>query len=100
MSKTLKGRFETRREAEMTVERLVQEHDIDRAAILVAAEGDDNTAGVETAGADAKAGDPSEERRDDAALGCAILVVVDLEDDALIAKVLASFREFDAEPVG
>lgn len=99
MTKTLKGRLETRREAEMTVERLVQEHGVNRSAILVAAEGEDNSAGVETAGADAKADPRSEERPEDAALEGAILVVVDLDDDALIAKVRAAFREFDADSV-
>ena len=53
---TLKGTFATRREAEMAVERLVQEHEIDRKAIQIAPEGAANSAGDETAGSDAEAG--------------------------------------------
>lgn len=98
MSNRFKGRFETRREAEMTVERLVQEHGIDRTAILVAAEGTENSAGMGIAGADAKAGDICEDRREDAALEGAILVIVEINDDALVSKVRSAFREFDADP--
>lgn len=99
MTKLIEGRFETRRDAEMTVERLVQEHGIDRSAILIAAEGDDNSAGVQTPGSDIKAGERSEERRDDEVLEGAILVTVNLEDDASVALVRSAFREFDADPL-
>lgn len=36
MGANLTGRFETRRDAEMAVERLVQEHGVDRGSILFA----------------------------------------------------------------
>ncbi len=45
MGTTLTAQFETRREAEMTIERLVQEHGIERTDIFVSAAGADNTAG-------------------------------------------------------
>lgn len=99
MSTTLKGEFETRREAEMTVERLVQEFGIERDRILVAASGPENSAGDEQAGSDNAAGEPTPESREDAALHGAITVSVDLEDEALAGKVRAAFSEFDASAV-
>lgn len=99
MPTTLKAHFNTRREAELTVERLVQEYDIDRAAILVAAAGEENSAGVERAGSDDASGAPSEAPRDDAALEGAVLVRVELSDDAQAGKVRSAFAEFAAEDV-
>lgn len=90
------GKFDTRREAEMTVERLVQQFDIDRAKVTVAPEGADNTAGVEEAGSDNEAGAPSPEARDDAELNGRVQVSVDVADDATAAEVRAAFTEFDA----
>lgn len=58
MSMTLTARFETRREAEMAVERLVQEQGVERSDIFISAEGDANTAGEEPAGADLQAARP------------------------------------------
>jgi hypothetical protein len=96
---TLTARFETRREAEMAVERLVQEQGVERSDIFISAEGDENTAGEEQAGSDSQAGEPSPERRDDAALNGRILVSVDIEDDDRAAVVRAAFKEFDARDV-
>lgn len=99
MSILLSATFDTRREAEMTVERLVQEFDLDRAAIFVAPEGDDNSAGDEQAGSDGNAGAPSPEARDDAALRGGIAVTVEVADDATADKVRDAFGEFDAAGV-
>jgi hypothetical protein len=52
MPRTISGEFDIRREAELAVERLVQEYNIDRSAIEVMAASDDNTAGVVPSGAD------------------------------------------------
>lgn len=52
MPKQISGEFEVRREAELAVERLVQEYKVDRKAIQVVAAGDDNTAGTRPSGAD------------------------------------------------
>jgi HSP20 family molecular chaperone IbpA len=49
---TINATFETRREAELAVEHLVQEHGIDRDDVEVGAEGDQNSAGVEASGSD------------------------------------------------
>ena len=99
MATTLTGRFDTRREAEMTVERLVQEYKLDRGAISVAAAEEDNSAGNAVAGSDVRAGDPSTEVRDDAPLNGAVQVSVDIEDEALAGRVRSAFREFDADAV-
>ena len=99
MGTTLTAQFETRREAEMTVERLVQEIGIDRAKILVTAGGEENTAGEDVAGSDNEAGAPSPERRDDAALNGQVKVSVELADDAAATAVRDAFSEFDADDV-
>ncbi|MFC3579079.1 hypothetical protein [Sphingomonas hylomeconis] len=94
MSKILTATFETRREAEMTVERLVQEFDLDRRAIVITTEGDANSAGEAPDGAD-KAGSA-----DDApALEGALVVSVTVNDDAAAGRVRAAFSEFDADDV-
>lgn len=99
MSTSLSAKFDTRREAEMTVERLVQQFAVERTDIFIAADGRDNTAGVEEAGSDTEAGTPTPESRDDAALQGQVVVSVDIEDDSLANEVRAAFDEFDAEEV-
>jgi hypothetical protein len=100
MGTTLNATFATRREAEMTVERLVQEHKIQRTDIFVAAAGDENTAGKEQAGSDMAAGGPSPETRDDSPLHGSVTVSVDIADEARIASVREAFGEFRAADVG
>ncbi|WP_223798909.1 hypothetical protein [Sphingomonas nostoxanthinifaciens] len=56
MSTALKANFKTRREAEMTINRLVQEYGIERTDIFVAAEDAENSAGEKQAGSDTAAG--------------------------------------------
>jgi len=99
MDTVLRARFETRREAEMTIERLVQEHGIERGAIVVAAAGEENSAGGETAGSDAKAGEPATPERHDAALNGSIEVSVDIADEAKARLVREAFAEFSAHHV-
>ncbi len=99
MSTTLTAKFETRREAEMTVERLVQQFDIERTDIFIAADGDDNTAGARTAGADGEAGAPSPEARGDADLNGKVIVSVDIGEDDLAGEVRSAFAEFHASEV-
>ena len=99
MSTTLKASFETRREAEMTIERLVQEYGIERTDIFVTTEGDENSAGEEQAGSDTEAGGPSPEDRDDAPLTGRISLSVDIEDDDRASEVRSAFEEFGAEDV-
>jgi hypothetical protein len=83
----------------MTVERLVQEQGIERTDVFIAAAGDENTAGEETAGSDAEAGAPSPESRDDAALNGRVTVSVDIADDTRADEIRKAFAEFDAADV-
>jgi hypothetical protein len=99
MGTTLTATFETRREAEMTVERLVQEHGVERTNVFIAAAGDENSAGEERAGSDADAGEPSPAPRGDAPLHGAVSVSVDIKDEAKAAKVREAFAEFRADRV-
>lgn len=99
MAVMLSVTFDTRREAEMTVERLVQQFELDRSAIFITTEGDENSAGEEQAGSDTEAGEPSAEDRHDAPLHGAIVVTVEVADEAMAEKVRDAFGEFDAAGV-
>lgn len=99
MGITLTATFGTRREAEMTVERLVQEFDVDRAAVSISTEGEDNSVGEERAGSDNAADQPGQDDRDDAALAGPIVVTAEVLDEATAKKVRDAFGEFDAEGV-
>ena len=92
MSTTLTAKFDTRREAEMTVERLVQQLEIERTDIFIIAEGAANTVGVHPAGSDA-------ETETGAELNGHVLVSVDIEDDDLASEVRAAFAEFKASDI-
>lgn len=96
MTVTLEGKFDTRREAEMAVERLVQEHEIDRNAIRIAPEGSANSAGDEAAGSDTPAGEHTSAGRSDAPLAGEIIVCVEVPSERAGA-VRAAFAEFDGE---
>lgn len=50
------GQFATRRDAELAVEHLVQEHGLERTDIFVEAQGRENSAGTRPAGADLESG--------------------------------------------
>jgi hypothetical protein len=92
------GLFDTRREAEMSIERLVQDRGFDRRAIAVMPEQSENSAGTEIAGADAKRGEPVVPSTDEAALNGRIAVSLDAgEDDA--SEIRAAFEEFGAADV-
>src|SRR3546814_6779232 len=62
---TINACFSSRREADLALEHLTQEHGVERTDIFVQSATDENTAGTEVAGADAAAGDPGTDRRDD-----------------------------------
>ena len=99
MPTTFSGTFATRREAEMTVERLVQEHGIERTDIFISAAEDENTAGAEQAGSDGDAGAPTNEARNDAPLNGEVAISVDVGDAAKAEVVRAAFSEFHAAQV-
>lgn len=98
MSQTLKTTFATRREAELAIEHLVQEHGIERTDIFVAPEGEANSAGEAISGSDLEAAAPSEDARTDGALNGRIEVSVDIQDDALASVVKDVFREQGGDP--
>ncbi len=92
------GLFDTRREAEMAIERLVQDRGFDRQAITVMPEQHENSAGIEIAGADAKRAEPVTPATDEAALNGRIAVSLDAgAEDA--AAIRAVFDEFGAARV-
>lgn len=94
MSNNIAGTFDTRRDADMAVERLVQEFGIERTDIFIVAAGAENTAGVEAAGSDLASAEPSEDARDDGAHHGGVSVSVDVNDSALYDKVRSAFQEF------
>lgn len=85
--------FETRREAELAVEHLVQEHSIERDDISVGPEGDENSVGVEASGADAST-ELEDGDDDEAALASAILVTVTAEGDEEAEEIAEYLEEF------
>jgi hypothetical protein len=99
MGIVLSATFGTRRDAEMTIERLVQEFGIDRAAIAVSAEGDKNSVGEERAGSDNAAGQRGQDDHEDAALMGSIVVTAEVADETTAKNVRAAFGEFDADGV-
>jgi hypothetical protein len=99
MTVLLSATFDTRRDAEMTVERLVQQFDLDRAAVFITTEGDRNSVGEAPAGSDTEAGAPSAEDRGDAPLHGAIVVTVEVEDDQAAEDVRDAFGDFEAAGV-
>lgn len=98
MVKTVSGNFATRRDAEMTVERLVQEQGIDRTDIFIASASTENSAGIKKEGADAKRTPLDADRDSEPALTGLIEVSVEIEDSD-IDVVCASFREFGADNI-
>lgn len=93
----LKATFETRREAEMSIERLVQEFGLDRKAIEIVADGALNSAGEDTSGGDNASDSPSPSEREDAALNDRIKVSVTVDDDTEAQRVRNAFLEFGGD---
>ncbi|GLV23052.1 hypothetical protein TomMM35A_28940 [Sphingobium sp. TomMM35A] len=91
MSTKIEYSFSTRREAELAVEHLVQEHGFERTDIFIEPKGSNNSVGEEISGSDAAA--PLEEERDDAPLETPILVSIDLNDDSRATLVNDVFSE-------
>lgn len=64
MDNEIKAMFDTRREAELATEHLIQEHGLNRTDIFIQPEGEENSAGATAAGADMEAS-LSEPRKED-----------------------------------
>ena len=91
MSTEVQARFATRRDAELAIEHLVQQHGIDRAAITVRASGEANSAGSKPSGADVESGHPGVQKDASPKLRGDVEVLVDCSDDRAeaVKKVLA-----------
>jgi hypothetical protein len=97
MAQTINRIFATRRDADLAVEHLVQEFGIERTDIFVAPEGDANTSGVDTDGADNESAAPSPGERSDGAHNGAIAVSVDVNDDEMSGKIARIFDELGGQ---
>ena len=95
MSTTLTGRFQSRSQADLVVEHLVQEIGIERTDIFVSAEGSDNSAGTAAGGADGSA--IGQAARDDVPLAGPIMVSVDLQDETHVDVVRTALAEFETQ---
>jgi hypothetical protein len=108
---TITGSFNTRREAEMAVEHLVQEYDLDRSRVQVRPAGEENTSGTVASGADAAErhrgsgapGDPpgdkvlpEGERAQAGGVGKGAILVSAEVDEAMLDRARASFTEYGA----
>jgi hypothetical protein len=95
MEQTVIGSFATRRDAEIAVEHLVQQHGIARTDIFIQAPGEANSAGSEIAGADIESGHPGVAKHGRPELAGAVEVSVDCHggDSAVVE---AAFKEAGA----
>ncbi|WP_458097946.1 hypothetical protein [Roseomonas sp. WA12] len=90
MTQVITGYFNTRRDAEIAVEHLVQDHGLDRKRIQAIAEGPENSSGTVVSGADAA--DVAEGGVPEGQRGGRIVVRAEV-DDALIEDAIASYRD-------
>jgi hypothetical protein len=91
MNGTIEHVFGSRRDAELAVERLVQEFGFERTDVFVSSAGAENSAGQTTSGGDTAT--HLELERTDAPLYDPISVSVDVHDDARAAIVTRVFNE-------
>ena len=96
MSRTISAKFKSRRDAEMAVEHIVEDHGVDRGAVEVGPVSDENTAGTEAARADVEDGHLKSGTEGEPALAGKVKVSVQV-DDASADKVVSSFKTFDGE---
>ena len=93
MAMSLSAEFDTRRDAEMAVEHVVQEHGIDRQAVQIAPVSVENTSGVRVAGSDTEEGHKKEGVTGGPLLAGRIRLTVEAED-AATDKILSSFATY------
>lgn len=95
---TINATFETRREAELAIEHLVQEHGIDRDDVEVGAEGDQNSAGVEASGSD-HGTELEEGTENEAALNGSISLSVTVDSEETAEAVQEILEEYGGDEV-
>lgn len=90
--------FATREQADVAVERLVQEYHVDRASVFVEPLGEQNSAGTALSGGDHASGDPGTQNRADGPLHGALKVTAPLGQlsEAILRQ---AFREIGAERI-
>jgi hypothetical protein len=93
----LSATFDTRREAELTIERMVQDYGIDRELVTVGPADDENSAGVAPNGSDLPDARADTDTTEKAELAGAIKVTVKVQDEENAAKVREAFGEFEGE---
>ena len=93
MSTTIEHTFATRELADRAVEHLVQQHGFERTDIFVSADGAEASAGSEVRGGDAPT--PGEGNRNDAPLGGAIRVSIDVQDDTKAVDLRAVLEDIN-----
>lgn len=99
MATTVIGTFPTRREVEIAVEHLVQDHGLERTDIFVQPAADENSAGETIVGADAESGHPGADTdAEGAAYNGPLTVSVDLNEDRQ-QVVEQAFREAGATDI-
>lgn len=96
MANTISAEFRSRRDAEMAVEHIVQEHGVSRDAVQVGPASDENTAGLEAARADVEDGHLKSDTEGGPALAGKIRVSVQV-DESLTGPVASSLKTFDGE---
>ncbi len=93
MSQTISAEFDTRRDAELAVEHIVQEHGVDRRAVSIISATDRNSAGTKVSGSDLQDGHEKAGATAHPALGGKLKVSVQVEDSSA-AKVLGAFSTY------
>lgn len=96
MPKMLSADFKSRRDAEMAIEHIVQEHRLDRNAVEVGPASVENTAGTEAARADVEDGHLKPGTEGEPVLAGKVRVFVSV-NEAIVDKVLASFETFHGD---
>ncbi|MGI3903406.1 MAG: hypothetical protein ACRYGP_19925 [Janthinobacterium lividum] len=94
MTRTISAEFETRRDAEVTVEHLVQEYGLDRRAISIVSVADQNSVGTEVAGSDLEDGEPKHDPATHPPLAGRLKVSVEAEaaQDEAVLKAFAAYN--------
>jgi hypothetical protein len=96
---TITATFSTRRQADLAIEQLVQELQIDRSDIFVTPAGDENSSGSEVDGADQESGHLGIESAGDPALTGGLSVSIDLADEEDLASVRAVLEDHGGEDI-
>lgn len=93
MERTVSGQFASRRDAELAVEHVVQEHGIDREDVFIQAVGSANSAGTKPAGADTQSGHPGVKKDGAPALNGEVEVSVDCHEQTKARAVRVAFEQ-------